>query len=133
MELSSKQIFREYGEKYFRKLERDAIRRLRWLERGVIAVGGGAVIDFINHQELAKLGRFIYLEIGKNTLKQRLSMQADLPALVDPYHLDESLEELYATRAPVYERIADEIIKVDSLTEEQVADQICSLITVAQE
>ncbi len=132
MELSSRQIYQEYGEDYFRKLERDAIRRLRWLERGVVASGCTAVLDFINHQELSKLGRLIYLKIDPETVKQRLLSQDHLPPFLDPYQLDESVERMYTAREAVYERIADDIIDTAHLTPEQVADKICSLVTIQQ-
>lgn len=133
MELSCRQIYREYGEEYYRKLERDAIRRLRWLERGVVAVGGSAVLDFINHQELAKLGRLVYLNIGKETLRQRLLAQDDLPPFFDPHQLDESLDRMYTVRLSIYERIADEIIDVSQLTSTQVAEQIVSMVAVPKD
>ncbi len=129
--LSCRQIYRAYGEEYFRKLERDAVRRLGLLQRGIIATGGGAVL-FTNCQELCKLGRLVYLKISKQTFKRRISSQADLPAFIDPYQLDESLERVYNTRLPVYERIADEVIEVDTLSPQQVADEICSLVAVQQ-
>ena len=133
MDLTCRQIFREYGDDYFRKLERDAIRRLRWLERAVVASGGGAVLDFINHQELSKLGRLTYLKLDQETLKQRLLSQDDLPAFLDPYQLDESIDHLYTTRATIYERIADEIIDVSQLSCDEVAEKISSLVAIQQD
>ena len=38
---SIKQIFDEKGEVYFRKREHDLLRTMRFVERGVVATGGG--------------------------------------------------------------------------------------------
>src|SRR5262245_22381621 len=46
------QIFRDEGEAYFRKVERQAVLQLSKGDRWVIATGGGAVLDPTNRERL---------------------------------------------------------------------------------
>jgi shikimate kinase len=65
-------IFAAHGEAAFRAAERDVCRELA--ERGgVVAVGGGAVVDPADRAALARRGTLVCLEADEATLAGRLA------------------------------------------------------------
>lgn len=128
MELTCRQIAREHGEEYFRALEREAIKKLRLIRHGIIATGGGAVLDFYNHQELKKRGQLFYLLADKQQIKQRLFAQDSLPTYLDKGNPEDAFEEMYRTRQPVYERVADVVVDTRNRSLEQIAKEISDLL-----
>src|SRR4030042_402039 len=65
-------IFQQDGEKEFRELERDAIRKACQQRQTVIAIGGGAIVDPQNYELLAQNGLIVCLEARPATIYQRL-------------------------------------------------------------
>jgi shikimate kinase len=93
----------------FRDIEKEVIKALMGFQNCVIGTGGGAVLDPENVVILKKLGKIFYLRIPKEELKQRILINS-LPAFLDPYHLEESFEQMYESRKDLYEQIADHIV-----------------------
>ncbi len=93
----------------FRKLEKEIIAGLKGTENGVIATGGGAVLDPENVSVLKSLGKIYYIRIEKEELKTRL-LTPPLPAFFDPHDPETSFEQMYQIRHPIYESIADDQI-----------------------
>jgi shikimate kinase len=120
------QIFRDEGEEYFRKVERQAVLQLSKGDNWVIATGGGVVLDPVNRERLWRNSFVVYLETGVVTLHDRIvhgnPHRAARPLLTgdDP---SARLAELYAQRAPLY-ALADWTVRTDHLTKQQVADAI---------
>lgn len=123
------QIFHEDGEARFRELEREAVRQAARQTNTVIALGGGAIVDQQNYEELAKTGLIICLEAKPETIYQRLFQQAagnsstearPLLAVDNPL---ERIRELKASRQPFYAR-ADWTIHTDNLTIVQVSEEV---------
>lgn len=66
------QIFNQFGEKYFRDNESEALRELSLMSRQVVATGGGAVIRPLNWHYM-KQGVTIYLDVPLDTLARRIA------------------------------------------------------------
>lgn len=103
------EIFRQYGEAYFRDLETAAIRTLE-NERGVIiSTGGGAILREANVRSLKKNGRLFFLE--RNI--EEILPTGDRP-LADTR---DKVDKLYRERLPLYLRTADTSVKVTGTPE----------------
>lgn len=76
------QLFERRGEKHFRALESDLIRKLSLIkEPCVVALGGGAFEQASNRKMLQSAGRTIYLSCSVAELYRRLKNQTDRPLL----------------------------------------------------
>jgi shikimate kinase/3-dehydroquinate synthase len=79
--LSIPDIFRHYGEGYFRKKEQDIIQRVMQGKRQVIATGGGAVIKKENRQLFRSHGIVICLRADPEVIWDRVREKDDRPLL----------------------------------------------------
>ncbi|CAH0534590.1 Shikimate kinase 1 [Vibrio stylophorae] len=120
-------VFDVEGEAGFRVREEKVINDLT-LEQGIVlATGGGSVKSKENRNRLSARGIVIYLEttIEKQLArtqrdKKRPLLQTDTPR--------EVLEELAEERNPLYEEIADYVVRTDDQSAKVVANQIISLL-----
>lgn len=112
----------ELGTEGFLKLEAEIVASLR-CENTVVAPGGSAVLTSQGAEALRALGKCIYLRVGPEALRSRLGNLATRGVAMAP---GQTLADLYAQRAPHYERCADVIID-EAETLEQTALQIAAL------
>lgn len=121
------QIFRDEGETYFRKVERQAVLQLSKGDRWVIATGGGAVLDPVNRERLWRESFVVHLDTSVETLTQRISGGNPRRAAARPLLSGEDpavrLAELRAARAPLY-ALADCSVQTDYLAKADVAAAI---------
>lgn len=120
------QIFQERGEKAFRDLETEAIRRhVVRIEAGlacVIALGGGAFVQPRNWELIADNGVTVWLDCGIETVRRRLGDAATRPLARN----GEGLGKLFQDRRPLYQR-ADFRIEVDCDDVRQIVTRILQL------
>src|SRR5215208_5116216 len=121
------QIFRDEGEEFFRKLERQAVLQLSKGQKWVIATGGGAPLDPVNRERLWRESFVVHLETSVEHLIARIEggdprRAAARPLLAggDPRG---RLAALRAERAPVY-GLADWTVRTDGLNRREVAEAI---------
>ncbi len=94
----------------FRTRERDVIGALS-PQDCVVSVGGGAVLDPANRDNLRALGPVVWLRATPETLLERIGRGDDRPLLKgDPVA---TLPVLLAERTPIYEQLATVIVDVD--------------------
>ncbi|HEY0590228.1 MAG TPA: shikimate kinase [Thermoanaerobaculia bacterium] len=106
--LPIKEIFAERGEPYFRKRERDLLRTTKWVERGVIATGGGTFTFEENIQFIKAEGLSIFLSAPFQLLRGRIGEKAaERPMFRD----DRATHELYQQRLKFY-RLADLVLEL---------------------
>jgi len=98
------EIFRRYGEKHFRDLESEVIRKEAARAGVIISTGGGAILREENVDALRRNGRLVWLD----------RKPADLVPTDDRPLADsrEKMTALYAAREPIYRATADERIAV---------------------
>lgn len=125
--LTCREIFQKHGEAFFRNLEREAVRKARLIKQGVIATGGGALLDFFNYVELKRLGTLVYLKADRESIHDRILQLPELPAYFDPNDVEGSFDRMFEARAQTYEHVADRILDVQGLSISQVAQEICAL------
>jgi shikimate kinase len=114
-------LFVEHGEEHFRDLERAAVAAALEGHDGVLAVGGGAVLDAATRQRLA--GRtVVFLDVGIKDAATRIGLNRDRPLLLGNPRAQ--WISLMAQRRPVYEEVATVTVRTDGRTPEQVAEEI---------
>ena len=120
-------IFQQYGEPYFRALERETVKLFSIQDGLVISTGGGVVLDEENVTLLKRSGRIIFLRATVDCLSKRLKSDETRPLLQSSESIEERLKSLLQTRAPIYERIADYVVDVDNKTPESIAKEIINI------
>jgi shikimate kinase len=118
-------IFISDGEAAFRDLERDAVARSLASHPGILALGGGAVMDPGTRQLLAGQ-RVVYLETGFAAAAHRTGLDAPRPLLIGNPRA--RLRELLAERLPVYEGLAWFTVTTDDRAPQDIADEIAAAI-----
>jgi shikimate kinase len=120
-------IFVESGEPTFRELEREAVSKALASHRGVLALGGGAVIDETTRKALAE-HRVVFLDVGLSAAVDRVGLNQSRPLLaINPRA---TLAKMLEERRPLYESVATFVVSTDGHTSEQVADAIDDVLAV---
>ena len=89
--------------------------------RSVIATGGSVVYSAPAMRHLKASGVVVHLDLSLDTLKKRLT-NLDSRGLV--MGRDQTLEQLFHQRDPLYHEYADFTIDCENLTHEQVVERI---------
>jgi shikimate kinase len=118
-------IFVSDGEAVFRDLERTAVARGVASHPGVLALGGGAVMD-ADTQRLLRGQRVVYLATGFAAAVHRTGLSAARPLLLGNPRA--RLKELLAERVPVYESLAWITVSTDDREPQEIADEIAETI-----
>jgi shikimate kinase len=119
-------IFITDGEPAFRALERTAVAQALASHPGIVALGGGAVMDPATRQLLAG-HRVVYLETGFAAAVQRVGMDSPRPLLLRNPRA--RMRELLAERLPVYEALAWITVVTDDRDPQEVADEVAATVT----
>ncbi|MFF9981452.1 shikimate kinase [Streptomyces erythrochromogenes] len=114
-------IFVDEGEPYFRELERQAVAAAVSEHTGVLALGGGAVLDEGTRELLADLP-VAYLSMDVEEAVRRVGLGAARPLLaVNPRR---QWRELMEARRPLYTEVARVVVATDDRTPEEVAQAV---------
>lgn len=119
--LTVAEIFVEHGEAHFRALEAEAVRSAAADHDGVLALGGGAVLDAQTRRLLADLP-VAFLSVGLAEEVRRVGLNAARPLLVG--NVRARLKALKDEREPLYREVADHVVLTDDLSPDQVADRL---------
>lgn len=109
-------MIEEDGIEAFIKAEEEAISKLVCFNC-VIATGGSAVYGEKAMEHLKEISTVVYISVPLQTVKKRLSNIRTRGVVMSK---GESIESLYAQRAPLYERYADVTVNGESTPEETV-------------
>lgn len=117
-------IFAEYGEEYFRKMETEVLEHLRdTVENTVFSTGGGMPLRKENARLLREIGRVYHLTAANQIIYERVKTDSNRPLLQceNPY---DRICNLMKERTPLYEEAAD--IRID--TNSTDIEEICGVI-----
>lgn len=119
--MSVKDIFASQGEGYFRKRERDVLRSTRYLEKGVIATGGGTFTFDENIQFIQSEGLSVYLSAPYALLRSRIDDKAEeRPMLRDDF----ATLELFTNRLRYY-KMSDVTLEIrESETPAEIVERL---------
>ncbi|MBI5639022.1 MAG: shikimate kinase [Nitrospirae bacterium] len=118
-------IFSRFGERHFRDIETEMIRRISKGENIIISTGGGAVLREENMQALRENGIVFCLDAGPETILQRTGKSDDRPLLKVDNPMAK-IKELLDFRMPFYER-AGAMIGTEGKTPVEVAEEIAEI------
>lgn len=114
-------IFVDSGEASFRELERAAVAAALAEHEGVLALGGGAVVDTSTRALLAG-HTVVFLRVGLSAAASRVGLGASRPMLLG--NVRGQIKALLDERAPVYESVATLVVDTDGQTPDEVAATI---------
>ncbi|MFJ3703837.1 MULTISPECIES: 3-dehydroquinate synthase [Streptomyces] len=115
------EIFFDEGEERFRALERQAVRDAVAEHPGVLALGGGTVLDESTRALLAG-HRVVYLSMDVDEAVRRVGLNTARPLLaVNPRR---QWRELMDARRHLYEEVAGATVATDERTPEEVAQAV---------
>ncbi|CAM5705056.1 shikimate kinase [Streptomyces coeruleorubidus] len=111
------EIFVEEGESAFRAIEKQAVHEALAGHDGVLALGGGAVLDPDTRALLAGQ-RVVYLSMDVEEAVKRTGLNAARPLLaINPR---KQWRELMEARRHLYEEVATAVVATDGRTPEEV-------------
>ena len=123
-------IFVSDGEPAFRALERSAVAEALAEHDGVLALGGGSVLDPATERALAAYreagGVVVFLDVSLQAAAPRVGLNTARPLLVGNPRAQ--WRALMDARRPVYERLASQRVLTDELRPGQVAEQILATL-----
>ena len=123
-------IFNNYGESYFREIEKLIISTLSKKSNLIIATVGGVVLNSINIERLKKTSSIFFLngslETLYNNIKSSKGSNGQRP-LLDKANLKESIEKIYNARKDLYLSSGNYIISIDGKTVEKVGNEIITI------
>jgi len=119
-------IFFDDGEPAFRALERDAVASAMAEHEGVLALGGGAILDEGTQALLvdyvARGGRVVFLDVSLAAVAGRVGLNAARPLLVG--NPRKQWAELMDVRRPLYESLSTDTVNTDQIRADRVANEL---------
>lgn len=114
-------IFVESGEPAFRELERAAVAGAFSEHQGILALGGGAVLDE-QTRSLLTTTAVVFLDVGLAAAMSRLEMNRSRPLLLG--NVRAMWQQLAQARRPLYEEVADQTVSTDGRPVAAIVDEI---------
>lgn len=118
---------KKYGWEAFRDVEVRVIKKFSRLKGIIIDTGGGVILREENIRNLRENGIMFLLTAGINTIKNRIKDDKDRPPLTDSKSATDEIEIVLKQREDKYNKAADNIIKTDYLSVEEVANRISKI------
>jgi shikimate kinase len=119
------EIFVDDGEERFRAMERAAVAEALAEHDGVLAVGGGAVLDEGTRDALTD-HTVAFLEVGLSDAVKRVGLGVGRPLLLG--NVRSRVKALLDERLPVYRSVATFTVATDGRTPEEVADEVAARV-----
>lgn len=126
--MSINDMFKEYGEEFFREQEASLCGNLGRAYKKVIATGGGVVLKPENIENLKKNGIIIYLKSTPESIYENTKFDKNRPLL----EVDDKIGEitrLMEERADLYENSADLVVDVSERNVDRCVQNVIDSIT----
>ncbi|MGH1562893.1 shikimate kinase [Mumia sp. DW29H23] len=119
------ELFVTSGEEHFRELEAVAVAAALAEHRGVLALGGGAVMRAENRDALAG-HTVVFLDVGLAEAASRVGLTSTRPLLLG--NVRSQMKSLLDARRPTYEAVATHVVLTDGRTPAAIAEEILTLL-----
>ena len=119
------EIFVDDGEEHFRALERAAVADALAGHPGVLALGGGAVLDPGTRAALAGQ-TVVFLNVGLSDAVKRVGLGVGRPLLLG--NVRSRIKALLDERLPIYREVATVHVETDGRTPEDVAAEVAEAV-----
>lgn len=130
--MSIPDIFRIYGEEYFRDLETELLKELQTECNAVISCGGGTALRECNVAEMKKNGRVVLLTASPEMIYRRVKDIDDRPVLFGRKTV-EGISELMEQRREKYEAAADIVIHTDNKSVSAICEELVQSLKEMEE
>ena len=125
------EIFLDKGESFFRELEQKIVLREIIECNGVLALGGGSVMNADVAEALrVSSSPICFLDVSLSNAAPRIGFNRDRPLLVGNPRA--KWQELMNVRRPVYESLASFTVSTDSSTPTQIAQEIVEILSKSE-
>ncbi|GAA1932327.1 shikimate kinase [Nocardioides lentus] len=124
---SVQEIFVDDGEPAFRALEREAVAAALAEHDGVLALGGGAVMDPATRDRLAG-HTVVFLRVGLADAASRVGLASSRPLLLG--NVRGQLKKILDERAAVYAGVASAVVDTDGRGPAEVAEAVRAALEV---
>ena len=118
-------IFVDEGEASFRAREREVIAKALDDSDGVLALGGGAVLDESTRARLVQ-APCVWLRVGVGEAAKRVGLNTSRPLLLG--NVRGTLMALLDERTPLYEEVATWSVDTDGRTADEVVDAVVAAV-----
>lgn len=119
-----KDIFKKFGEAYFRQLEKDKLKEFIGKTGYVVSTGGGLGADRQMMELMKQDGKVIWIDASLDTILERCKNDTDRPLLKLPF---DELLKLFEKRKEVY-CMSDIKISSDGTSPQSLVKSIISQI-----
>ena len=127
--MSVSDIFVTLGEPEFRRREEEAVAEALRTQRGVVALGGGAVLSAATRSRLAQ-HRVVWLRVSMSDAATRVGMNTARPLLLG--NVRTTLSGLLNERTPLYDEVCSAVVDTsDRKIREVIADVVALAIAPA--
>jgi shikimate kinase len=114
-------IFTDDGEAVFRRMERQAVHEALASHPGIVALGGGAIMDDQSRELLAD-HHVIWLRVGATDAAKRVGLSGARPLLFG--NVRGRLVALLEERTPLYAQVANVTIDTDGRSVDEIVDDV---------
>ena len=129
-EMKVAEIFKEFGEERFRKMEMAFFIEKAKQHGQIFSTGGGIVLEKQNRNVLQNNGICFLLDAAPKTLSERIHNKTKRPLLTDSDNLEGRLQTIWQDRSSFYTDCAHHVIKTDELNPPQVLDKILKILEI---
>lgn len=121
------EIFERDGEPFFREKETQVLDRLLQGPPCILSTGGGAFLAERNRALIAQHGKAVWLDADIDLLWNRVKHKKTRPLLLtdDPR---KTLEEIYATRVPLYSKAQVQVQARPEYSISDMADEVIAAL-----
>ena len=124
LRMSVSQIFKRFGEPFYRALETFFVKELLANEeKTVISLGAGFPLQQQNEKLLKQLGTVVYLSADGAVILERLRAMDETGKPMDVQAEEKILNQLKA-RSPIYEKYADIIVQTGTMPFDELVARI---------
>jgi shikimate kinase len=119
-------IFIDHGEPHFRALEAAAVAAALEEHDGVLALGGGSILDE-NTRALLEPVQVAFLDVDIADAAKRIGFNRDRPLLLGNPRAQ--WIRLMQARRPLYEQVASFTVSTDGKSPDEVADEVVARVS----
>ena len=118
------EIVEAHGWEYFRDIETEVTLECAEKDQCVFDTGGGCILRSGNVDALKRRGVLFWLRASVEVIAARIGDDNQRPSLTGEQSFVDEIAQVLGERAGKYRAAADFVVDTDSLTVEQVAEQV---------
>jgi shikimate kinase len=129
-DLSIKDIFKKYGESYFRTIENRIISKAYYNKNCVFACGGGSFSNEDNIKIIRQNSCVVYLAMTEEEAYERLKDSRDRPLLLAGGDLKQRIKDIMGQRLDTYNNNCDLKIDINGKSPVKIKDEIMAYLNL---